>query len=592
MVDVITRRHASPLGSSLLLLLLVGVAALSSSSSLLTGCGSANTHDRPRPTPLSAPEVIYTLHPEPERGRWAVEALLPTSNESLWFCAPAIGTRSGERLSWIGFDDERANDAASRWDEEGCFELPAAVLSRPLRLKYHVGTRPELRSAWRVSSLTPSATSEQLIFPGETLFPELRHLPPKTTFKVALSPIARARMASTLSEQSPHPAELRLIEQSHLLQSLFWWQAGVEHRSISLSHGDSASISIDPALDGVDPELLAAEVGCLASTLRQWAPGQSPTPLSVLVIKAGWDQDAADGFARRGGAVLQLGPRALKDRRRRLILLAHEIFHRYNGESLRFDPELYDETAWFREGVTSYVALMALWQSGLFDRETMLEVLAEHASSYQNGQASGWRGLERRRPYDRGVLLALALDSGLHRSSQGQRSLQGFWRSLSRSNEWATSQSNASLASFLGVYAHEDLERFFERFVEPRSALPVIGWLYESGFRAVRVRTEIPDHGVRLEYDRVTTQLVAQEVSKDGPAWRAGVRGGEVIEPLPETRLLSLDQPLVLAVERDGRRQRIEVEPRRRATTRLVLHPQPGSRWLEAASPGRCHLLP
>jgi predicted metalloprotease with PDZ domain len=143
--------------------------------------------------------------------------------------------------------------------------------------------------------------------------------------------------------------------------------------------------------------------------------------------------EVAEGLARKGGVVLRVPSgwlsRDAEQTRQRRWLLAHEIFHRYNGESLYF-AEGAPKTARarasaFTEGMTSYVAVLALAQLGWLDAaETeALLVRLTAPTGVREGEGSAYR---------EGVAQSWALDKALRERSGGQRSVQGFWVLLSR----------------------------------------------------------------------------------------------------------------------------------------------------------------
>lgn len=135
------------------------------------------------------------------------------------------------------------------------------------------------------------------------------------------------------------------------------------------------------------------------------------------------------GTAKRGGFVVRLpSRRPLRDDIQ--LLVAHEAFHLWNGHRLTPTPESEERTRWFKEGVTHYIAIKTLYEIGIFDLEDVRDELAKSAFFYRRNPASRGGRASRldlhRLPYDRGVLLAVALDDSLAECSSNRRSLSDW----------------------------------------------------------------------------------------------------------------------------------------------------------------------
>lgn len=147
-------------------------------------------------------------------------------------------------------------------------------------------------------------------------------------------------------------------------------------------------------------------------------------PVSVMVRPLDdVNKNRRRGVGRRGGFVIEI-PRGQPLDSEALLLLAHEAFHLWNGHHLTPRPAAEEQTRWFKEGVTHYVALKTLWRLDLFSREQLLEELSTSASYYRRNPAAfrgdATRADLARLPYDKGVLLALALDAALYSHSGGR----------------------------------------------------------------------------------------------------------------------------------------------------------------------------
>ncbi|MBK9127676.1 MAG: hypothetical protein IPM13_07725 [Phycisphaerales bacterium] len=159
-------------------------------------------------------------------------------------------------------------------------------------------------------------------------------------------------------------------------------------------------------------------------------------------------------------------------------LLAHEIFHYWNGRLLRpADPE--DLVAWFTEGLTDYYALRLLHERGRWTADTLAVWLNRHLAAYVENPARNATNEEiraRRRgaaktygevAYQRGLLLGLrwhrlARDRGV---SDGLDRL--FRELVERGRTTGLRASNDNVRSIgtrvLGAWFAEEFDRHVAR---------------------------------------------------------------------------------------------------------------------------------
>ncbi len=496
-------------------------------------------------------QVTYHLEADLAAGSWEVRAYLPPDFAGVRICLPAIGHRAGESFHlhgmWIA---ERA--AMVRPDPSGCFSLPATP--EPITLHYQVAVHPQPRPAWRVTSLSPQSHAGFLFFPGESLFLEVaqRHEAARLPTRVAITPLPEGLgMASTLAVEDHH---LLAPNNRHLLRSILWIEEGLA--LLTLPHPTAQlNVAVAPAFTQV-PERLLEDITTLVSALHCWAPQRTPPHMAILLLPAQWDLGARIGFARQGGVVLQVGSAALNDRIQQARLIAHEVFHLYNGEGLECAPDAWEQTEWFREGMTNYVAALVVAQSGIGTPADFLAQLAEHASAYLlNPARSGHSATEldwARLPYDHGVLLSLALDLMLRDISQNQRSLRGFWRHLATSVSWEQAHDNRSLRQAFSAYAGTSFTPFFTPFIDDKVTLPVHALLRNAGLTLSNTTTTHPSLGVEIGYDVERVELVALAVERGSMAQRAGLEVGDIIRPLATTRFDQAEPFITFEVIRDA----------------------------------------
>lgn len=187
------------------------------------------------------------------------------------------------------------------------------------------------------------------------------------------------------------------------------------------------------------------------------------------------------GSGRRGGFVLEIPTdHPLDDDL--LLLIAHEAFHMWNGHRLIPDADARSQTIWFMEGVTHYVALKTLSNLGLVDDRFVRSELAQAGQFYRrNPLVTGGevRSVDRTRlPYDRGLLIAVAIDVSLRKYSGGELAVED-WLSTLLSPEYIEEARaydldvlRAALADLVDDVATEPLDRY-DALVYGEQTIPV-----------------------------------------------------------------------------------------------------------------------
>jgi predicted metalloprotease with PDZ domain len=145
-------------------------------------------------------------------------------------------------------------------------------------------------------------------------------------------------------------------------------------------------------------------------------------------------------------------------------LLSHELFHEWNPRRLNTEDE---ELYWFTEGFTDYYTVAALWRSGIWTFNQVVQDFNHIARSYYSSSARNLtpnRMVESRQsnddagrlPYQQGYLLAF------HWSVRGN-SLDPVMRTLLTGNREPL--SNGRIAKALRAIGIEKAEEEIRRFV-------------------------------------------------------------------------------------------------------------------------------
>ena len=146
------------------------------------------------------------------------------------------------------------------------------------------------------------------------------------------------------------------------------------------------------------------------------------------------------GTGRRGGFVLEVEPEASLDQSAE-VLIAHEALHLWNGHALVADSEQAEQTKWFKEGVTHYLALRTLYHHGVLEEREFLAQIARAAARYEAAhrehQSAEARAQIALYPYDHGLLLAMEADAMLHARGEDLSTwLKDLLERLEREPSW------------------------------------------------------------------------------------------------------------------------------------------------------------
>lgn len=206
----------------------------------------------------------------------------------------------------------------------------------------------------------------------------------------------------------------------------------------------AVTLAFDPET-GIDRASFGRSVGQILGVYRQRFGDLGPVSAYMRQLISEDGQDHL-GVGRHAGFVIEMRDSApaggdssapAEIDPQISLLLAHEAFHMWNGHSLTPAPESELGTRWFKEGFTHYMALKTLAELGHFSREEVLAELATSADHYLRNPAArpasraSSSPVDRARlPYDRGVLLALAIDTYLTDHSQGRLSVHDWFRAL------------------------------------------------------------------------------------------------------------------------------------------------------------------
>ena len=484
-------------------------------------------------------------------------------------CLPAFGQRFGEHILSPQAQDAAGSPVAVSFDSAGCFRSDRAELVLTYRL-----VMDELAAghAWRASDLSPYHAGGMLAFPGESLFVERGANGSVTTGHATEVHVHRAGQTVTTLSQLSAPLPNLAETQSFLAVDPFalsrsYWAFGVPHVSVAASGRTTLRLAVLGPRDAHVP-ILEREMLRILDHYANRIPAHTPRDIAVFLFSTPFDADYSHGFARPGGVVLELGQKAAADPYTRRILMAHELFHIYNGEGLRFAPGAYSETAWFREGMTQYVALGALLSESLISRLQLYEWMATGIAR-AHGHAASKNAHDD--AYYLGFFLSMAMESQWNFYQSGH-TVEGFWTYLDNTGAWYVLHSNATLEKALETYSAFSFGAFFRQYASGRQELPVEAILRGSGLCIQNKRSLSYSTGIHYAFDPVRAILYIESIDAGSTGEQAGLRRGDVIVPDPGTDWDDRADKRITVV-RGTRQMRMRIPPAAVQTSGIAVGP-------------------
>lgn len=496
----------------------------------------------------------YELDVDAQAGTIVVRGQLGDIQSGETICLPAFGQRYGETFSDIGLYGADHKAIQAQADSYGCYH---GITSDTVHLEYRLGMK-ELGAEkyWMPSELSSVHRDGMLIIPGESLFIERganQNEAPQVETEVKVT--GGGQIVTTLVQMSKKVG-LQGSETTYRSSDAFdltrsYWGFGASRVLGGTDSGISWEVLVDPAWR-TNVSALERELSQIIGYYAQMLPTRTPRHIAVFLMTVPFDADYHHGIARPGGVILELGQKAAGKSAQRRILMAHELFHLYNGEGLRFDATKYAETAWFREGMTQYMAMTALLSLGLMTRDQLYDWMGKSISKQVKGLYDA---------YHHGFFLSLAIEQQWQLFGS-DKNMQGFWQYLGRISQYDKSQTNGTIRAVLESYSSFDFGSFFQSYVKTGGQVPIESILSNNGLSYKRVKTYVYSTGIEYGMDAVNAQIVVKSVIPGSTGYQAGVRAGDIIVPEPDMSWED-DSDKRLVVIRGGRRtqMRIPVTP-------------------------------
>lgn len=490
---------------------------------------------------LASAQEIYRTEPMPEaevqpdryeitvdaaRGALRVRAQLSQIAREETVCLPAFGQRFGETLQIVQIRTDQNVPLVAKLDRSGCLSKITAF-NCEFEYELIMSELPPDRF-WLPSELSPNRNGKMLVFPGESLFIERGANETATrTETTTVQIINGGQIVTTLAPvitQDGTTNSQHFEAQGHYELTRSFWGFHVPKVLAASSEDLTWQLAFDPSYQSEIADIereLSLILGFYSDLMRN----KTPARIAIFLFDIPFDANYIHGIARQGGIVLEMGTKASRNTRARRILMAHELFHLYNGENLRFENKSFAQTAWFREGMTQYIALTALLSLGLISRDDLYAWMSLNLTKQKMGVYDA---------YHHGFFLSLAIEQQWQRFHTGL-SMPGFWRFLSNSVSWDTLQSNQTLHDLLAQYSAFDFKEFFKRYIRPGADLPIAEILSTNGLTTQKKVVTQSSIGLEYGFDADNATLYVNKIRNNSPAARAGINPGDWIVPAPAT---------------------------------------------------------
>lgn len=469
-------------------------------------------------------------------------------------CLPAFGQRFGEHFLDPDVTTIQGPQQKLNFDSAGCLSSLADGTSLQFKYTLKMDELPNDR-AWLASELSPLHFRDFLAFPGESLFVERgANNTPSRAKETHIAIQNAGQIVSTLAPHTYDPNHSKFhwagsirpdvqffTSQDRFELSRSFWTFGAQR--ILLASSEHMNIQI--ALTADWPiATIQREIAIILDEYARIIPQKTPQKLAVFCFDVPFDANYHHGFARPGGIILQMGKAAISQASTRRILMAHEIFHIYNGEGLRFSPNQYEKTAWFREGMTQYVALQTLLSLGMMTTSQFYEWMSSSIERTMNAQKGDPIDV-----YHQGFFISLAFDQQW-RLYQTPYSIIDFWHWIGTSPLWNRLHTNTTLLDALSEYSRFDFKNFFSQYIEGKSPLPVEQILKLSGLCIRNKKTWFFSAGMDYGFDSQNARLYVKSLDPNGVGRQAGLSLGAQIIPEPNTNWIDASDKRMTVIQK------------------------------------------
>ncbi len=279
---------------------------------------------------------------------------------------------------------------------------------------------------------------------------------------------------------------------------------------------------------------------------------------------------------------------------------AHEFFHLWNVKTLRpvglgpfnYSQEVYTQSLWFVEGITTYYSYVSLLRSGIWSPQEFLDRLAGEIKALREDPGRKLMSAESssfhawfydRSPqmqetnfsnstisyYNKGALLGMLLDLEIRSATHGEKSLDDVMRLMFQKFYASPASSyylhgrgytEKDILAAVNYVSRGDFTSFFQQYVTGTAPLPYTDILAKAGL-ALHIATSPnapPSLGVLVE--PVDTGVRIFSVTPGGAADRAGLSRDDILISVDDQSLATATLDDRLSIYPAGAKVLFEVQ--------------------------------
>jgi predicted metalloprotease with PDZ domain len=279
-------------------------------------------------------------------------------------------------------------------------------------------------------------------------------------------------------------------------------------------------------------------------------------PYFLVTVKA-YDQEhgSSDGSAFTNAFWMymsRLDPLSVQ-----LPTLVHETFHSWNPHRMGLIPQNGEKSIeWFREGLTTYYEYLLLYRAGMMPLPAYVENVNRDLRNYPASSSA----------YVRGRVIATWLDWQIRKNSINKNSLDDVMFDMVRGADQPL--TNERILQTAGRYvapaARAELQQAIEQHVRPQMIGATLGPCVQLAI------DDLPTFDLGLDLAASQAALKITGVIPDGPAYKAGLRDGQVLNGRVSVYNGHTDRPAIFTIQTDDGPKAVEYYP----LGKTVLTPQ------------------
>lgn len=270
-----------------------------------------------------------------------------------------------------------------------------------------------------------------------------------------------------------------------------------------------------------------------------------------------------------------------------LGLVSHEYFHLWNVKRLRpialgpfnYNEENYTSNLWIVEGFTNYYQGIYTKRAGLQSSESFIKNLANTINQVENqpgnrvdpvSQSSFDAWIKQYRPnenstnstisyYTKGSLIALIMDLEIIHSTAGKFGLDEVMKAMYEEYfvKKARGYTDAEFKAMVEKIAGKSFDSMYADYIHGVKTIDYNTYLNYAGFTLIDDAASTNDAYLGAVSSLKGGKIIISTVSRDSPAWIAGLNVNDEILTMNDQRINTISDPKLSEVDKFIANQRV-----------------------------------